>query len=393
MTIKSKPLDLVNEADLQALVDNKVREIKTIEYKRSLPGNSDKEKRELLYDISSFANASGGDLIFGMTETDGVASEVSGLERGNIDQDILRLQNITRDGIEPRIPGLTIRALDVQATKAAIIVRIPRSFAMPHVVKYAGTFKFYSRNSAGKYPLDVAELRALFALSETTAERIRNFRTERLSKILADETPVPLIRNPRVVLHIVPVGAFDPAVRFDLSAIAEEISDTKPMGCGGWNQRYNFDGFLTYARGQGEAYSYLQIFTHGAIEALQASYLEPTGQERIIRSAAIETAMAKSLSRYIRTQEKLGVEAPLFVMLALLGVEGYRIGGSDRHWESDGHAIDRNDLIIPEVMVEDFNSDPHEVMRPIFDSIWNAAGWSRDMNYDDDGNWVKPQDE
>src|SRR5258708_1885904 len=98
MTIKSKPLDLVNEADLQALVDNKVREIKTIEYKRSLPGNSDKEKRELLYDISSFANASGGDLIFGMTETDGVASEVSGLERGNIDQDILRLQNITRDG-------------------------------------------------------------------------------------------------------------------------------------------------------------------------------------------------------------------------------------------------------------------------------------------------------
>lgn len=389
MTIKNRPLDLVTEADLRALVENKVREIKTIEYKRALPGNSDGEKREFLYDVSSFANASGGDLIFGMKETDGVASEVSGLEVGSIDQDILRLQNTTRDGIEPRIPGLTIRALDVQPTKAAIIVRIPRSFAMPHVVKYDGTFKFYSRNSAGKYPLDVAELRALFALSETTAERIRNFRTERLSKILADETPVSLIKNPKIVLHIVPVGAFDPAVRFDLSAVVDDVSDTKPIGCGSWNHRYNFDGLLSYARGQGEAYSYLQIFHHGAIEALQASYLEPTGEERIIRSTAIENAMADYLSRYMRTQQKLGVEPPFFVMLALLGVAGYRINGSDRFLGSDGHAIDRNDLIIPEVMVEDFSSRPQEVMRPIFDSMWNAAGWSRDMNYDENGNWIE----
>jgi hypothetical protein len=393
MTIKNKPLDLVNEADLQALVDNKVREIKAIEYKRDLPGNSDSDKREFLYDVSSFANASGGDLIFGMTETDGVAAEVSGLDLGNIDQDILRLENMIRDGIEPRIPGLTIRALDVQITKAAIIMRIPRSFALPHVVKYGGTFKFYSRNSAGKYPLDVAELRAQFALSETTAERIRDFRTARLSKILADETPVSLIKNPRIVLHIVPAGAFDPAVRFDLSAVAHDVSDTKPIGCGGWDHRYNFDGLLSYARGQGEAFSYLQIFYHGAIEALQASFLEPTGEERIIRSVVIESAMVKSLSRYMRTQEKLGVEPPLFVMLALLGVEGYRIGESDRHWESDGHAIDRNDLIIPEMMVEDFNSDPHRVMRPIFDSMWNAAGWSRDMNYDENGNWIRSQHE
>src|SRR6266536_3047160 len=102
MTIKNKPLDLVNEADLQALVDNKVREIKTIEYKRALPGNADAEKQEFLYDVSSFANASGGDLIFGVTEIDGVASKVSGLDLGTVDQDILRLENIIRDGIEPR---------------------------------------------------------------------------------------------------------------------------------------------------------------------------------------------------------------------------------------------------------------------------------------------------
>jgi hypothetical protein len=383
MTLKNKVLDLITESDLQSLVENKVREAKVLDYKRALPGKSDREKREFLYDVSSFANASGGDLIFGVTERDGVASEISGLESGNVDEDILRLESIIRDGIDPRIPGLSIRAVNMQTTRVVLIVRIPKSFALPHVVKYDGTFKFYSRTSAGKYPLNIAELRTLFALSETAAERVKRFRTERLSKIFADETPVQVIKNPKVVLHIIPVGAFESGVRFELSAIADDVSGTRPMGCGGWNHRYNFDGLLNYGRGQTDAYSYLQIFYHGAVEALQASYLEPKGESRVFRSTAIEDALAKDLSRYMRLQEKLGVEPPLFVMLTLLGVAGYRLDRSD----FDDHTIDRNDLIIPEIRVEEFSANPHEVMRPIFDSIWNAAGCSRDMNYDEDGKW------
>jgi hypothetical protein len=33
--------------------------------------------------------------------------------------------------------------------------------------------------------------------------------------------------------------------------------------------------------------------------------------------------------------------------------------------------------------------NPGEVMRPVFYSVWNAAGWPRSMNYDDAGNWGK----
>lgn len=384
MTLKNKVLDLITEADLQSLIENRVREAKVLDYKRALPDKSERQKREFLYDVSSFANASGGDLIFGVTEIDGVASEISGLESGNVDEDILRLESIIRDGIEPRISGLVIRAVSLQTTKVVLIVRIPKSFASPHVVKYDGTFKFYSRTSAGKYQIDVAELRTLFALSETAVDRVKRFRMERLSKIFASETPVQMIKNPKLVLHIIPVGAFESGVRFDLSAIADDVSGTRPMGCGSWNNRYNFDGLLNYGRGQTDAYSYLQLFYHGAVEALQASYLEPRGESRVFRSTAIEDALAKDLSRYMRVQKKLGVEPPLFVMLTLLGVAGYRLDRSD----FDDHTIDRNDLIIPEVRVDEFNANAHEVMRPIFDSIWNAAGCSRDMNYDEDGKWI-----
>jgi len=384
MTLKNKVLDLITEADLQSLVENRVREAKVLDYKRALPDKSERQKREFLYDVSSFANASGGDLIFGVTESDGVASEISGLESGNVDEDILRLESIIRDGIEPRIPGLGIRAVSLQTSKVVLIVRIPKSFALPHVVKYDGTFKFYSRTSAGKYQIDVAELRTLFALSETAVDRVKRFRMDRLSKIFADELPVQMIKNPKVVLHIVPVGAFESGVRLDLSAIADDISGTKPMGCGSWDHRYNFDGLLNYGRGQNDAYSYLQIFYHGAIEALQASYLEPEGERRIYRSRRVEEALTEGVSRYMRVLEKLGVGPPLFVMLTLLGVAGYRLDRSD----FDDHTVDRNDLIIPEVRVDEFNANAYEVMRPIFDSVWNAAGCSRDMNFDEDGKWI-----
>jgi hypothetical protein len=386
--LRNKRLDSVSEADLQELVDNNVREVKTVEYKQALPGNSDSDRREFLYDVSSFANSSGGDLIYGMKEADGVASEVSGLQINNIDNEILRLEGIIRTGIEPRIPGLIVHPVPLQTTGVAIIIRVPKSFALPHVVKYGGTFKFYSRNSAGKYQLDVAELRSLFALSETTTERIRNFRLERLSRIVAGESPILSNNNAKIVLHIVPAVAFDPAVRFDLAQIACDSGATKPIGCGGWNYRYNFDGFLSYAQIHEGTFSYVQVFHHGSIEAVQSSYIEAGKQDHPIRATVIENEIANHLSRYMNAQAKMGVEPPLFVMLSLLGVAGYRLSGTD-YVPGDRYPIDRNDLIISEVMVEDFGLNPHRIMRPIFDAIWNAGGYERDPNYDAKGDWVK----
>jgi predicted HTH transcriptional regulator len=79
--VLNKPLEAIEENDLQALVDNQVAESKTIEYKESLPGNADGDKKEFLADVSSFANASGGDLIYGMREQSGVPIALNGLGR------------------------------------------------------------------------------------------------------------------------------------------------------------------------------------------------------------------------------------------------------------------------------------------------------------------------
>ncbi|MBC7252721.1 MAG: ATP-binding protein [Actinobacteria bacterium] len=150
------PLGSISERDLLALVENKVIEAKTIEYKEALPGNSDREKLEFLADVTSFANASGGDIIFGVRTKDGVPVDLCGLKQIIPDQEIARLENIMRDGISPRIVSKDLRAIRLQNGAEVIILRIPRSWALPHMVTYKKHFRFYTRNTNGKHPMDVS---------------------------------------------------------------------------------------------------------------------------------------------------------------------------------------------------------------------------------------------
>lgn len=141
------------------------------------------------------------------------------------------------------------------------------------MVKLGGSSRFFSRDSRGKYQLDVAQIRASFALSETTSERIRNFRVERLAQIIANSgAPIKLDETPYYVLHIIPVNAFDPAVRYDTSSMAHLTKYMMPMGGQGMFYRHNFDGYLTYSYSEASAYVYLQVFRNGIIESVRATY-------------------------------------------------------------------------------------------------------------------------
>lgn len=58
-----RPLQDITRHDLEALVINQVAERRTLEFKRELPGNSESQRKEFLADVTSFANAQGGDLL------------------------------------------------------------------------------------------------------------------------------------------------------------------------------------------------------------------------------------------------------------------------------------------------------------------------------------------
>jgi hypothetical protein len=40
-------------------------------------------------------------------------------------------------------------------------------------------------------------------------------------------------------------------------------------------------------------------------------------------------------------------------------------------------------------MIDSFEVNLIEVVRPIFDSLWNASGWPQSKNYDNEGKWLE----
>jgi len=387
----AKNIEQITEEDLQALINNSVLEGKTIEYKQSLPSNSDSDKKEFLADVSSFANASGGDLIYGIItdKKTGTPKSVNGLGIENVDQEILRLENIVRDGIEPRILSVTTKPIPLSNSSTALIIRIPKSWISPHRVSYKGHDKFYSRSSNGKYPIDVAELRVAFNLSEMITERIRNFRQNRIANIFANETPVPFYDNAKIVLHLIPIISFNPAQSYEIEKVASQPAKMKPIYCGGWNDRYNLDGFLAYSGGrEDKSHSYVQLFRNGIIEAVEGLLLQPYKEQLIIPSIAYEQELIRSLTEYLAVLKTLDVEPPIFIFLDLLGVKDYSMAVRERFWFSEGHKIDRDILQLPEVMLQNYDEKAENVLKPCFDSIWNACGFQRSFNYNENGEWA-----
>ncbi|MBD1864192.1 MULTISPECIES: helix-turn-helix domain-containing protein [Trichocoleus] len=393
MLLNGKPISSLTEADLQALIDNAnaFPEGKIIDYKRDRLASSDEKKKEFLYDVSSFANTVGGHLIFGMGEDAGLPTQLCGLELDNPDAEKLRMENMIRDGISPRIPGLNIEVVTLQNQRVVIVLQIPRSWVAPHMVTFGNAARFYVRNSGGKHQMDVGEIRAAFSRSESLVERIRSFRRERLDLISSDESPVPMISGAKLVFHIIPLEAFDLVNQLDVMLL--ENKTPGPLGSSGWDGRYNLDGYLTSVsalrnRQEKHAFGYLQFFRNGIFEIVDASTVAPQPDESLYIRPYYEGELIKKLERIFDIQQELGIEPPLVLMLSFVGVKGYQIISNSYGPSGRVHPIDRNRLLIPEILVDSFDVHLLSIMKPAFDAVWNAGGWSGSQNYDEQGSWI-----
>ena len=145
----AKPLDQITEADLTQFLNAGVAERKTLDYKQQLPDMNDAGKKELLADVSSFANTAGGDLVFGVSEVAGLPTAIPGVSIADTDQLILRLDSIIRDGLSPRIRHTT-RAVPLANGNYVLIIRSERSWYGPHRLVFRGDSRFYGRTTNGK---------------------------------------------------------------------------------------------------------------------------------------------------------------------------------------------------------------------------------------------------
>jgi predicted HTH transcriptional regulator len=95
-------LEAIDEAVIQQLIGDEVRESRTLDFKDRHDLSRD-GKQALAEDVCAFANTVGGDLVFGLTAPDGTAGEIRPVQIENLDDELQRLTNFLRDATEPRV--------------------------------------------------------------------------------------------------------------------------------------------------------------------------------------------------------------------------------------------------------------------------------------------------
>ena len=198
----------------------------------------------------------------------------------------------------------------------------------------------------------------------------------------------------KAVLHLAPLDAFALAHNTDIKEVASRKQLLEPMGLGGSTSMYNLDGYLlwrlegTKARGEYLASAYSQYFRNGCIESIRVMR---DLDEYTINGKDIEQWIQESLPTYLELLMNVGINPPILVMVSILGVYGYKIGVVLGHRSIiTSHSTDtlpfqgipKHNLLIPEVMLQDYEDNIATLLHPVFETIWNAGGWPKSPLHD-----------
>lgn len=392
MHIINKSLADITLSDVQRLIDEQVVEGKHIDFKREAYGNSDSDKKEFLKDISSFANAGGGDIILGIEEDKGTgqAKKICPLLI-NPDEEIRRLQGSANTGLDPRLPSLDFKELKIN-DGYVLVIRIRKSWLSPHRVSFKDSSKFYSRTSKGAELLDTQSLRNAFTLTQTVSDRIRDFRNERMIALSANQTPLPFQDGAKVILHIVPVNSFNTGQRYNILQVYDTPNLLRLISQLPQYRRINLDGVLWSGNAnKPECSDYAQIYHNGIIEVVSHSELMPyeiKGKiEYSIAGRVLENKLFNCIRENLKIYSMLDIEPPACILLSLLGVKDYFLHNGETYQYYHPTPLDRDALILPDILIEDYSDLVEQQMRPVIDQLWNAFNYKGSVSYDQDGKW------
>lgn len=141
-------LKLDTKAKLIALHTSNTKESLHLEYKASgaIDKQNDAKKVEMARDVSAFANADGGQIVYGMTEKD---HEPAGLDQG-VDAKAypeIWFEQVLQQHITPTISGLRIRHVPLTKQLVAVVIDVPATKGDPHQVSDG---RYYRRHNFNK---------------------------------------------------------------------------------------------------------------------------------------------------------------------------------------------------------------------------------------------------
>lgn len=185
-------MDFKTLEDLKKLIENKIKESSTLDYKSELGVNE-----EIAKDISAFANTRGGTIIYGIREEEGIPLSFNWIKCRGVKE---RIENVILSNIQPNLEGYKIASIENpdDPSNAIFIVNIPESLKAPHMVNH----RYYKRYSFQSVPMEDHEVKEVifkkglrkgleFEISQNLSlakntweliDKIYNYRPEKVKK-------------------------------------------------------------------------------------------------------------------------------------------------------------------------------------------------------------------
>ena len=382
-------LDQVDAALLLNLCGDRCPESQTLDFKRDLPGNSDKDKHDFLKDVCSFANTDGGDLVYGVNERAGAADALVPITSELADAAMRRLSQVLDAGAEPRVQGVRMRHVAL-SDGYALVIRVPASFDGPHSIRTNQNRRFVMRNGTATTDMNFDQLRAGFDRTATLSEKARRFIADRLELIIDRKTAAPLRSGPKWIVHLVPIAGLAARKTADLRAVySSGFTNFLGQDWGGGSRSFNLDGLLVHPGANSDGYyAYNHIFRSGALEGARLGGAKRDVDRGVEKSIVWSLDMSKffheSVVMFLTASVGWGFTGPAVLGIAVLDVKGYELAIGDAFHRFSRASADRPHLILPETWIENIETaNVDGTVRPLMDMLWQAFGVERCADFDE----------
>lgn len=207
------------------------------------------------------------------------------------------------------------------------------------------------------------------------------------------------MNNGILVVHVVPLSAFDNSPSLTLRQIEQDFRSFVPMGSTTANgARINFDGVLKTSNADHQATqhrAYVQLYRTGIIETVNSNLMATSSGTPIISN--LDDIVIQAAIRSLNDLASVGIEPPYALFGSLIGVMGAQFnfsrGVNSRWYDNLGNRLDRDQYHFDEVIFETVptaRADFAAIVRPILDQIANAGGAATSAIFDNQGHYIMP---
>lgn len=373
MIFRGKRLSDLQEQDIQRLVDDQVEERDTVEYKRDMYGNSDDDKREMLKDITSMANHRGGYIVIGIeAEDEEIPTDIVGIKAGN---HIERITSSCLDNIDKRMVGLEIEDIPLSNGRVVIIISIPESINIPHMITYKGLNQFWKRHGRQKDKMTIDEIGEAFDRRLSNLNRLDRLLFTRKAQILENigsETQMVISASPAFLGDEMIFNNQDNNLRQMILNPPQQLPRGR-ISCGqpyptikGLRADQSTPYYSTPSFNE-----YIEVFSNGYIEF--GKQIERKGEYGTYIASGVEIPLIVNFMRFIRSvYEQYLPLRPLVLSLSILNAKGIWLAVSSHSSENSKVKWQEQHLELGKFYAENISAERKLLTKAICDRLYQA---------------------